>query len=193
MHNESVQLRWNRATPSVRLGRALSVLLLPIAIAAPAPPHVASATSAPHCTAAEHRQFDFWLGDWDAYEQGSNGPSIARNHVDAILDGCAIREVYEQTGGLVGQSFSIYDATRRVWHQTWVTNRGELLMIEGTFRDGRMVLQGTRRSADGRAGLLRGTWWSESGAVRELAESSADGGKTWKVAFDIVFRKHGTS
>jgi hypothetical protein len=30
-----------------------------------------------------------------------------------------------------GQSFTIYDVARDVWHQTWVTNRGELLEIEG--------------------------------------------------------------
>ena len=142
------------------------------------------------CAAAEYRQFDFWVGDWDTFEAGAPNQSVARNRVDVILDGCAIREIYEQSDGLVGQSFSIYDAPRRVWHQTWVTNRGLLLIIEGTFRDGRMVLEGATRSADGQPAVLRGTWWPDGDAVREVAESSSDGGKTWKPVFDITFRRH---
>ena len=48
------------------------------------------------CSAAEYRQFDFWLGDWDTFEPNAPDKSIARNHVDSILDGCALREDFEQ-------------------------------------------------------------------------------------------------
>lgn len=109
------------------------------------------------CVAPEYRQFDFWLGDWDTFELNAPDKSIARNHVDGILDGCALREVYEQTDGLTGQSFTIYDATRKVWHQSWVTNRGQLLTIEGVLQNDRMVLVGDDRAADGKVRKLRGT------------------------------------
>jgi hypothetical protein len=36
----------------------------------------------------------------------------------------------------------------------------------------------------------RGIWYLDKGGVRETAEASPDGGKTWKPAFDIVFRPH---
>jgi hypothetical protein len=160
---------------------------------AQAPPAV---QVSPRCAAPEYRQFDFWVGDWDAFDL--DGPKdapdkpakpIARNHVTPMLDGCALREIYEQADGLVGESFSVYDATRKVWHQSWVTNRGQLLVIEGRFENGRMTLSGTQ-TVDGRPQTLRGIWYLDQGGVRETAESSADGGKTWKPVFDIVFRPH---
>jgi hypothetical protein len=150
---------------------------------APAPKAVAK------CATPEHHQFDFWVGDWDAYDAGAPGKVVARNRVDRILDGCALREVYEQTDGLVGQSFSVYDASRQVWHQSWVTNQGQLLTIEGRFENGRMTLAGTRLIA-GHEQKVRGVWYQEKGSVRETAETSDDGGKTWKPLFDIVFRPH---
>jgi hypothetical protein len=141
------------------------------------------------CATPEHRQFDFWVGDWDAFDVGAPGKVVARNKVDVILDGCVLREVYEQTDGLVGESFSLYDASRKVWHQSWVTNRGQLLVIEGRFENGRMTLAGVQL-VDGREQKVRAVWYREEGGVRETAESSADGGKTWKPLFDIVFRPH---
>jgi hypothetical protein len=89
-----------------------------------------------------------WTGDWDAYGLDEGNKLVARARVDVILDGCALLEIYEQLDGLTGQSFSIYDASRGTWHQTWVTNRGKLLTLEGRFQDGRMTLTGTDRSAD---------------------------------------------
>ncbi|MEP6940248.1 MAG: hypothetical protein ABI846_10820, partial [Rudaea sp.] len=59
------------------------------------------------CNAAEFRQFDFWIGDWDSFDidNGKESPrSVARNHVDSILDGCVLREDYDQFDGLHGQS-----------------------------------------------------------------------------------------
>jgi hypothetical protein len=143
------------------------------------------------CATPEHRQFDFWIGDWDTYEVGRPDSIVARNRVDPILDDCVLREVYEGRNGLVGQSFSIYDAARQVWHQSWVTNRGQVLVLEGRMAGDRMVLIGADRAPDGRSNQLRGVWRTVDGGVRETAETSANGGKTWKPLFDLVFRPHG--
>lgn len=143
------------------------------------------------CAAAEYRQFDFWAGDWDAYGLDEGNKLVARARVDVILDGCALREIYEQLDGLTGQSLSTYDASRRTWHQTWVTNRGKLLTLEGRFQDNRLTLIGTDLAGDGRSVLIRGVWKRVEGGVRETAESSDDGGKSWKPLFDILFRAHG--
>jgi hypothetical protein len=58
------------------------------------------------CASPEYRQFDFWVGDWDVFEFDT-ATKVARVQVDRLLDGCALREQYEETNGLKGQSLSI--------------------------------------------------------------------------------------
>lgn len=141
------------------------------------------------CSAPEYRQFDFWLGDWDAFDFGTTTQD-ARIRVDRILDGCVIHEDYQSLAGHQGQSFSIYDASRKVWHQTWVTNRGELLIIEGKFQSGEMVLSGSDLTSTGQKREVRGTWKPVHDGVRETAVTSLDAGKTWQPWFDLIFRPH---
>jgi len=142
------------------------------------------------CTDAEYRQLDFWLGDWDVYEVTDSTQIVARNRVTRILNGCVLRELYEQKNGMVGESYSLWDAARGVWHQSWVTNRGTLLLLDGQLNGDRLVLTGPDKVPDGRPALIRGIWWAEGRDVREKADRSTDGGKTWTPLFDIVFRPH---
>lgn len=145
----------------------------------------------PKCTAAEHRQFDFWIGDWDVFRRGeSQTTPVARVRIEPMVDGCAIREVYRRNDGYHGESFSMYDASRMTWHQSWVTNDGELLIIEGGVHDGRMILTGSTIGADRRSTLVRGVWSKEPNGVHEVAETSSDSGGTWKPLFDLNFRRH---
>ena len=151
----------------------------------------AAAETPKRCDDAEYRRFDFWIGDWDTFDLPITpaSKSIARNRVDAILDGCVIREDYDQFDGHRGQSFTIYDAQRKVWHQSWVTNRGELLILEGTRSGGRITLEGEQIDAKGRH-RVRTSWEPQGDDVRETATASEDGGKSWKPVFDILFRRH---
>jgi hypothetical protein len=144
--------------------------------------------SAAACSAPEYHQFDFWVGDWDAFE-GAGAAPVARLHVTRILDGCALLEDYLDTGGHHGESFSMYDGYRKLWHQTWVANRGELLVMDGAFTAGAMTLGGADPSK-GPRGMVRGTWTPVASGVREVAATSADGGATWQPWFDITFRPH---
>ncbi len=156
-------------------------------LAAPASPPVQ--TPAAKCAAPEYRQLDFWVGDWEAYDPDEH-KVVGRNRVDLILDRCVLREVYDQTDGLSGQSFSLYDAARKVWHQTWVTNSGKLLMLDGKLQGNRLVLEGIQTGADGHPMTVRAVWYPEKDGVRETAAASSDGGKTWKPLFDLLFRPH---
>ena len=142
------------------------------------------------CAAAEYHQLDFWLGDWDTFEFADAKTSIARTHVSRIAAGCALHELYEQTDGLIGDSILSFDAARKVWQQTWVTNYGSLMVIAGRFKDGALTLEGETHSGSGKSSLQRITWKAEGGGVRESSVMSKDGGKTWEPAFDVVFRKH---
>jgi hypothetical protein len=146
--------------------------------------------AAPHCASPEYHQFDFFEGDWDTYDYGAPDSIVARNTVTPMLGGCAVREVYVQRDGVRGESFSAYDASRHRWHQSWITNRGSMLLLDGQLDGGRMVLTATEYDAHSDSSLVRGVWIPQRGSVRETATRSKDGGKTWEPLFDIVFRPH---
>lgn len=144
------------------------------------------------CATPEYREFDFWVGDWDVFENDAT-TKVAHVRVDRVLDDCVLREQYEDDTGLKGQSLSSYDASRKVWHQSWVTNRGQALAMEGHLEGGEMVLSGEYRGAAGEETLVRGSWKPLSGGLRETAVTSTDGGKTWKPWFDLQFRPRSAS
>ena len=141
------------------------------------------------CSAFEYSEFDFWLGDWDSFDIGTSKKD-ARVSVERVLDRCVIHEDYQGVDGHKGESFSIYDASRKVWHQSWVTNRGQLLVVEGNMQDGAMVLAGMDRTTSGKERQVRGVWKPVDGGVRETAFTSTNGGKSWKPWFDLMFRPH---
>jgi len=143
----------------------------------------------PPCSRPEYRQFDFWLGDWDVFDAGEAKPSM-RIRVEKILDGCALRESYRDDSGKMGESYNIWDASRKVWHQTWVTNRGQLLMVDARMQDGSMVFDGPIPAGNGPPDRIRVVFKPEAGGVRQTAETSPDGGKTWRPLFDMTFRPH---
>lgn len=175
--------------PFHRIRNALAVIALISGM--PAVASAADETSSPtRCSAVEYRQFDFWIGDWDTFEMdGSNGPSIARAEIRPLVDGCALHERYEQSDGLVGDSILSFDPVRRQWQQTWVTNRGSIMVLWGALRDGALVLEGEVHLHDGTTVLQRITWRREGDAVRERAVLSRDGGVRWESAFDVLFRR----
>ena len=168
-----------------------AIALSSVAMNAAAAPATA-VPARPSCTtAAEYHQLDFWIGDWDTFETDTpNGPSEARAHVDPIAQGCALHELYEQTDGLVGDSILSYDPVRKRWQQTWVTNRGSIMVIVGNFKDGALVLEGEMHLKDGASVIQRITWKAQDKGVREFAVVSKDSGKTWTPAFDVLFLKH---
>lgn len=140
------------------------------------------------CTAPEHRQFDFWIGDWDV--STPDGAVAGRNRIEPILGGCALKESWTGVKGGSGTSYNAWDRQRSRWHQTWLDNRGLVLRLEGGYADGRMVLGGETLDSAGRVVLNRITWQETGpGAVRQLWQTSADGGKTWGVVFDGRYRK----
>ena len=151
-------------------------------------PNSAAGETKSSCVAPESRQFDFWVGDWDVFDFDKPAAPVARVQVESILGGCVLREDYRDTDGHMGQSFSVYDTANRRWHQSWVTNRGQLLLLDGGLHDGTMILSATERMPDGSDRLVKGTWTAVGGGVREAAVRSTDGGHTWAPWFDLMFR-----
>jgi hypothetical protein len=158
-----------------------------LGLAAPA----GATTIPPSCIdALEYHQLDFWIGDWDTFETDTPGSaSIARTHVEPIAQGCAIHELYQQNDGLIGDSILSYDPVRKHWQQTWVTNRGAIMVVVGNFKNGALIMEGEVHLKDGRTIMQRITWKAQDKGVRESAVMSKDRGKTWTPAFDVLFLK----
>src|SRR5687767_3123972 len=53
---------------------------------------------------ARHRQFDFWLGDWNV--TGANGTGGHVNQIRSGLDGCLVSESWTPAGGIRGRSIN---------------------------------------------------------------------------------------
>ena len=141
--------------------------------------------------------FDFWIGDWDVF--GPEGTQVGRNTITSMFATPSasgmLHEHWHGNGGVEGRSINAYDATRGRWHQTWMDSTGDMLVLEGGLVDGAMVLE-SLASDEGdtpTAERQRITWTRVSdpdGAeVRQLWESSNDGGATWTVAFDGWYRR----
>ena len=140
------------------------------------------------CEAPARRQFDFWLGEWDVRDP--SGKLVGRNRIARVHGGCALEEQWSGNGGVTGASLNAYDVDRNRWHQTWVDNSGGLLLLEGGFRDGRMVMSGQASTAAGAAPAMQRISWQPlpDGRVRQLWESSADG-SAWTVVFDGYYTR----
>lgn len=148
---------------------------------------IAQTQTPPTCASGEHRQFDFWIGVWDVYDP--LGAHVGTNRIDPVLGGCVLEERWESLRSAHrGTSYNIYDRTTGRWHQSWVDNGGLLLLLDGSLQEGRMVLAGTTVSRSGGETLNRITWTPLSpDSVRQLWETSGDGGSSWSVAFDGMY------
>ena len=132
----------------------------------------------PACQSAEYRQFDFWLGEWEVFLP--NGKKAGESRIESISAGCALLENWSGSGGFSGKSLNSYDKEDKRWHQSWVDSSGSRLELAGSYTDKRMVL-----SSGSGAALQRIAWSvNDDGSVRQLWESTADGGVTWMVQFD---------
>ena len=157
----------------------------------PAQPAAAPPPSPAACTAPEHRQFDFWIGDWDV--ANAAGAIVGRNEITREFNGCVIRErwnVRTPRGG--GESLNGYDAVTKRWHQTWMDAQGNVAQIEGGMQGTSMVLVRTARSPQDSTVMLIHRWtWTPIDAdhLRQQWETSADGGATWRTSFDGYYTR----
>ena len=165
-------------------------LFAALALAAPALASNTPPMSTVPCSAPAYRQFDFWVGNWKVTNRA--GLQVGTNRVDKVLGGCALQEHWVGSGRSRGTSLNVYDASRHVWHQTWVDNDGGLLVLEGSLKDGSMVLSGTSVGRAGKKVFNRITWTPrDKDHVRQLWQVSVDGGKHWNTVFDGLYTRVG--
>jgi len=150
-------------------------------------PFAARAQGAPPgCKTAMHRQFDFWVGEWTVTDSAGR-TVMGRNSVTLEDSGCTVHEHWTAAGSVpnTGQSLNAFDAATNQWGQDWIGSGGDVLHLRGGIREGSMVLESTGPGPGGAVLTQRVTWTPKpDGRVRQLWQTSTDGGRTWTVAFD---------
>jgi hypothetical protein len=133
------------------------------------------------CTSAKAHEFDFWMGEWIVYQNGSD-KIVGYNTVTSVAGGCGIQENWRDvTGRSIGTSLNKYAFRREKWQQFWIDNSGLTLELEGHYADNKMILSNPTN---------RITWFNNTdGTVRQFWEQSPDNGQTWTVAFDGLYKK----
>jgi hypothetical protein len=134
----------------------------------------------------EHRQFDFWIGEWDV--RTSQGQPAGDSTIQLILGDCILLENWTGRVGGSGKSFNFYNSGTGKWQQTWVDDRAGVTEYVGGLVEREMRFTATAIGADGAASLKKLTFFNQGpDQVRQLGENSADQGKTWTVDYDLTY------
>ncbi len=147
------------------------------------------------CSAPAYRQFDFWIGEWEAFAK--DGQKAGDSKISVILDSCIILE--EWTSATVsqgiryaGKSFNTYNSLTRQWQQTWVDNvGGSNEYLEGKAGNNSIVFRSTpfRFSKDTMAIRQLSFYKLSENKVRQHGEISKDKGNTWATEYDLEYRR----
>jgi hypothetical protein len=147
------------------------------------------------CSRPEYRQFDFWIGEWEAFS--TNGKKAGDSKISLILDSCIILEEWTSASvqqGLryAGKSFNTYNAATKQWQQTWVDNVGGTNeYMQGKFENKQIIFSSTpfKFSKDTMA-IRKMTFTNLSAAkLRQHGEISKDNGITWSTEYDLEYRR----
>lgn len=147
------------------------------------------------CSRPEYRQFDFWLGQWEAFN--TNGQKAGDSKITLLLDSCVILE--EWTSAVVnrgirfaGKSFNTYNAGTKQWQQTWVDNAGgsnEYLI--GKFENNKIIYSSSLFPFSKDTMAIRKMTFTNISPVklRQHGEISKDNGISWTTEYDFEYRR----
>ena len=148
-------------------------------------------TPAPCSSNPVYRQFDFWIGEWEAFNV--KGAKAGDSRIERILDSCVILENWTATQqGYSGKSYNTFNGATGKWQQYWVDNKGGVTeYFDGHYENDKMIVQTANlKQPDGSFKIQKMTFYKlTADKVRQHGESSADGGKTWKTDFDLEYRR----
>ncbi|MEZ5043089.1 MAG: hypothetical protein R2828_24545 [Saprospiraceae bacterium] len=141
------------------------------------------------CSTPAHRQFDFWVGDWDVYATAGD-TIVGYNTINSILGGCVVEENWTGGTGFQGKSFNTYNPQDSTWNQVWVDMGGATYHFKGKYNDKVMQMKGESLGRNGQKILFDMSYHPQAdGAVRQIWKMSRDNGENWTIAFDGMYRK----
>lgn len=148
---------------------------------------------------ANARAFDFWVGDWDVFVNGT-GQKAGENRIDRVAGGCIILENWTATSGYLvgppssGKSMNFVDRATGMWKQVWMgSGRGQTNYENGKYADGMMRFLFSRATPQGQSQTIRFSFHNLGpNRVRQIQETSADSGKTFSTTYDFIYVRKGS-
>ena len=133
-----------------------------------------------------HRQFDFWVGEWDVFTP--QGQPAGNSSIQNILAGCVILENWTGRTGYTGKSFNFVDPGTSKWRQTWVDAVGGKIEFTGQLEGKNMVFWSEEKQQDGKPSKRRLTFFNVAAdTVRQFSQRTFDEGKNWNVEYDLTY------
>ena len=139
------------------------------------------------CCTPQHSQFDFWIGDWEVFNE--NGEKIGENLVEKLEDNCILNENWTGEKGGTGKSYNYYDPSDETWNQLWISNKGNILKLKGKSEGNKMILKS--EISEGKRGKYYNqiTWTANAdGSVTQLWEIYDPEGKLINESFKGIYR-----
>lgn len=138
------------------------------------------------------RQFDFWIGEWDAYVRGTDNLA-GKSKIELASGGCMILENWTSVGApFNGKSMNFVDPVSGKWKQIWVGSGGvnATEFLNGEYRDGAMRFEHETVNPQGVKQKVHFYFFNEGpDQVRQFHETSIDDGKTWTTTYDFTYKR----
>jgi tetratricopeptide (TPR) repeat protein len=137
------------------------------------------------------RKFDFWVGEWNAYQNGTSNLA-GYSKIEIASGGCMILENWTSAiGSYSGKSMNFYIPATGKWEQVWVGSEGAQQrpnrFINGWYGDGAMRFEFSGKDQDGDY-IGRFVFYNLGpDKVRQFNEQSHDNGKTWVTNYDFLY------
>jgi hypothetical protein len=141
------------------------------------------------CCTDYHKQFDFWVGEWNVYD--TSGNLLGENRIEKLEDNCILNEHWKGAKGYTGSSYNYFDLKDSTWNQVWIDGQGKSLVLQGSGSPNQMVM---------RSKLLKGKkvdWYynrvswtaKDDGSVEQLWELLDKEDKVLTTAFFGIYKR----
>jgi hypothetical protein len=133
----------------------------------------------------EARQFDFWIGQWEV--RSVQDQVVGHSRVEVVSGQCALLENWTDGFGGSGKSLNAYNTARNQWQQFWVGQGGAVTEYRDSHWAGASLVFIAAAQADAKDQQRMTFTPLPNGRVRQLGETTRDGGTTWTVQYDLTY------
>ncbi|HEY3933073.1 MAG TPA: hypothetical protein VGL65_00500 [Gemmatimonadales bacterium] len=135
------------------------------------------------------RRFDFWVGEWKV-TASNTAVVVGHSQIVIVSGGCALLENWTAANGADGKSLNTYNPSLRHWEQFWVGSGGAVTEYrDSEWRDDTLVYLAHSISPSGPYLQRLSFAPVDSNTVRQLGETSTDGGQSWTIGYDLYYHR----